>query len=79
MTTSATAPPPNLQLRHRHQEFLSFLRRIDKEEPKELNLYLIVDNYCSHKHAWLAQRFHIHYPPTFASWLMGGAAVARPG
>jgi len=37
--------------RHRHQEFLSFLRRIDKEVPKELELHLIVDNYCTHKHA----------------------------
>ena len=61
--------------RHRHQEFLSFLRRIDKEVPKELDLHLIVDNYCTHKHAkvkaWLAQRprFHVHYTPTYASWL----------
>ena len=37
--------------RHRHQEFLSFLRRIDKEVPKDLDLHLIVDNYCTHKHA----------------------------
>ena len=61
--------------RHRHQEFLSFLRRIDKEVPKDLELHLIVDNYCTHKHAkvkaWLAQRprFHVHYTPTYASWL----------
>jgi putative transposase len=61
--------------RHRHQEFLSFLRRIDKQVPKELDLHLIVDNYCTHKHAkvkaWLAQRpqFHVHYTPTYASWL----------
>jgi len=61
--------------RHRHQEFLSFLRRIDKEVPKDLELHLIVDHYCTHKHAkvkaWLAQRprFHVHYTPTYASWL----------
>jgi putative transposase len=61
--------------RHRHQEFLSFLRRIDKEVPKDLELHLIVDNYCTHKHAkvkaWLAQRprFHVHYTPTNTSLL----------
>ena len=61
--------------RHRHQEFLSFLRRIDKEVPKDLELHLIVGNYCTHKHAkvkaWLVQRprFHVHYTPTYASWL----------
>jgi putative transposase len=43
--------------------------------PKDLELHLIVDNYCTHKHAkvkaWLAQRprFHVHYTPTYASWL----------
>jgi len=61
--------------RHRHQEFLSFLRRIDKEVPPELDVHLIVDNYCTHKHAkvrsCLAQRprFHVHYTPTYVSWL----------
>lgn len=56
--------------RNRHQEFLSFLRRIDKEVPPELDVHLIVDNYCTHKHSkvrsWLAQRprFHVHYTPT---------------
>ena len=61
--------------RHRHQEFLSFLRRIDKEVPPELDVHLIVDNYCTHKHvkvrSWLVQRprFHVHYTPTYASWL----------
>jgi len=61
--------------RHRHQEFLSFLRRIDKEVPKELDLHLIIDNDCTHKHAkvkqWLAQRprFNVHDTPTYASWL----------
>ena len=61
--------------RHRHQEFLGFLRQIEKSVPEDLDLHLIVDNYCTHKHAkvraWLAQRprFHVQYTPTFASWL----------
>jgi putative transposase len=61
--------------RHRHQEFLGFLRQIEKSVPEDLDVHLIVDNYCTHKHAkvrgWLAQRprFHIHYTPTYASWL----------
>ena len=61
--------------RHRHQEFLSFLRQIEKSVPEDLDVHLIVDNYCPHKHAkvraWLAQRprFHVHYTPTYASWL----------
>ena len=37
--------------RHRHQELLSFLRRIDKEVPPDLEVHLLVDNYCTHKHA----------------------------
>ena len=61
--------------RHRHQEFLGFLRQIEKSVPENLDVHLIVDNYCTHKHAkvraWLAQRprFHVHYTPTYASWL----------
>jgi transposase len=61
--------------RHRHQEFLSFLRHIDQAVPAHLQLHLIVDNYGTHKHprvrAWLARhaRFHIHYTPTYSSWL----------
>lgn len=61
--------------RHRHQEFLSFLRHIDANVPQDLALHLIVDNYCTHKHAkvrtWLAARprYHVHYTPTYASWL----------
>ena len=61
--------------RHRHQEFLGFLRQIEKSVPVDLDMHLIVDNYCTHKHAkvraWLAQRprFHVHYTPTYASWL----------
>lgn len=61
--------------RQRHQEFLGFLRQIEKSVPEDLNIHLVVDNYCTHKHAkvraWLAQRprFHVHYTPTYASWL----------
>jgi putative transposase len=61
--------------RHRHQEFLGFLRQIEASVPKDLDIHLVVDNYCTHKHAkvraWLAQRprFHVHYTPTYASWL----------
>ncbi len=61
--------------RHRHQEWLAFLRRIDRQTPKELDLHLILDNYQTHKHPkvkqWLAKhpRFHMHYIPTSSSWL----------
>lgn len=61
--------------RHRHQEFLRFLKQIDAETPPELALHLIVDNYATHKHlkvkAWLRRhpRFHLHFTPTSASWL----------
>jgi putative transposase len=61
--------------RHRHQEFLSFLQRIDEAVPAELDVHLIVDNYSTHKHAkvrlWMAARprFHVHYTPTYSSWL----------
>src|SRR5712692_3791155 len=61
--------------RHRHQEYLKFLRKLDRETPSGLALHLIVDNYSTHKHddvtAWLAKhkRFHIHYTPTSSSWL----------
>lgn len=61
--------------RHRHQEFLSFLRRLDDCIPEYLDVHLIVDNYATHKHAkvrtWLAQRprYHMHYTPTYSSWL----------
>ena len=61
--------------RHRHQEWLHFLRTIDRDTPKTLDLHLIVDNYATHKHptvkAWLAKhpRFHMHFTPTSASWL----------
>jgi transposase len=61
--------------RHRHQEFLKFLRTLDREFPAELDLHLIVDNYQTHKHEnvkkWLAKhpRFHLHFVPTSCSWL----------
>ena len=61
--------------RHRHQEFLGFLRQIEKSVPTDLDIHLVVDNDCTHKHAkvraWLAQRprFHVHYTPTYASRL----------
>lgn len=61
--------------RHRHQEFLQFLRHIDKNVPENLDIHLVVDNYVTHKHAkvrrWLAARprYHIHYTPTYSSWL----------
>jgi putative transposase len=61
--------------RHRHQEFLSFLRQLDACIPEQLDVHLIVDNYSTHKHrkvrTWLAQRprYHIHYTPTYSSWL----------
>lgn len=61
--------------RHRHQEFLQFLRHIEVSVPKKLDVHLIVDNYAAHKHPkvrrWLAARprFHVHYTPTYSSWL----------
>ena len=61
--------------RHRHQEFLAFLKHIDANVPANLDVHLVVDNYATHKHprvrTWLADRprFHIHYTPTYASWL----------
>jgi putative transposase len=61
--------------RHRHQEFLAFLRRIEKSVPTKLDIHLILDNYSTHKHArvkaWLARhpRWHIHFIPTYSSWL----------
>ena len=61
--------------RHRHQEFLAFLRHIDANVPPALNVHLIMDNYATHKHpkvrAWVARRprYHVHFTPTYASWL----------
>jgi transposase len=61
--------------RHRHVEFLTFLRTIDRQVPKGLQIHLILDNYATHKHpmvaAWLTKhpRFHLHFTPTSSSWL----------
>lgn len=61
--------------RHRHIEWLTFLRQINRETPSDKSLHLICDNYATHKHPkvkeWLAKhpRFHIHFTPTSASWL----------
>jgi len=61
--------------RHRHEEFLKFLRKVDREVPKGLAIHMILDNYATHKHpdvkAWLAKhpRFHLHFIPTSSSWL----------
>lgn len=61
--------------RHRHQEFLQFLRHIEANVPPELEVHLILDNYATHKHQkvrlWLARRprFQVHFTPTYASWL----------
>lgn len=61
--------------RHRHQEFLKFLRRLDRAFSRDLTLHVILDNYGTHKHEavrkWLAAhpRFKLHFTPTGASWL----------
>lgn len=63
------------EVRHTHVEWLRFLKQIDRETPKELDVHLIIDNYCTHKHekvrAWLARRprFHVHFTPTSSSWM----------
>jgi transposase len=61
--------------RHRHQEFLRFLKLIDAAVPKDLDLHLVLDNYATHKTPavknWLLRhpRFHLHFTPTSSSWL----------
>ncbi len=61
--------------RHRHQEFIRFLKKIDEETPAGFDLHLIADNYGTHKHprvkSWLSRhpRFHLHFIPTSSSWL----------
>ena len=61
--------------RHRHQEFLAFLKTVERQVPKELDLHLIVDNYATHKHEkvrnWLKRntRVKLHFIPTSSSWL----------
>jgi len=61
--------------RHRSQEFVRFLKKIDRQTPADLDLHLVVDNYCTHKSPvvkrWLARhkQFHLHFVPTGSSWL----------
>jgi transposase len=61
--------------RHRHQEWLAFLKTIDEQTPAELDIHIIADNYATHKHPavtrWLDRhaRFHMHYTPTSSSWM----------
>ena len=61
--------------RHRSREFLRFLKTIDEAVPDELDIHLVLDNYATHKtpsvQKWLAKRprFHVHYTPTYSSWL----------
>jgi transposase len=61
--------------RHRHQEWIKFLKLIDQQTPAALELHLIADNYATHKHpkvqSWLKRhpRFHMHFTPTSSSWL----------
>jgi transposase len=63
------------QQRHRHIEWLKFLRQIERETPSDKELHLIADNYATHKHPavqkWLVKRprIHMHFTPTSASWL----------
>lgn len=61
--------------KHRHQEYLQFLKHLDQNVPQKLDIHVVVDNYATHKHPavkrWLAthDRWHVHYTPTYASWL----------
>lgn len=61
--------------RHRHQEFLQFLAKVDASVAPDLDVHLILDNYATHKHpavkAWFAvrPRYHLHFTPTSSSWL----------
>ena len=61
--------------KHRHEEFLKFLHKVDREVPKDLTVHMVRDNYATHQHqdvrAWLAThpRFQLHFTPTSSSWL----------
>lgn len=65
----------SLHRRHRTTEFMKFLRKIDAEVPRELDVHLVLDNYITHKtqpvQRWLTRhpRFHVHFTPTYSSWL----------
>jgi len=64
-----------LAARHRHQEWVAFLKTIDEQTPADLDIHIIADNYATHKHPavtrWLERhrRFHMHYTPTSSSWM----------
>ena len=64
-----------LHRRHRHQEYLKFLKKIDKNVPAGLDVHIVCDNYATHKtpevREWLARRprFHVHFTPTGSSWI----------
>ena len=64
-----------LSPRHRHQEWLAFLKLIDQQSPGDLDIHIIADNYATHKHPqvkkWLERhsRFHMHFTPTSSSWM----------
>ena len=61
--------------KHRHEEFLTFLKTVDSQVPQGLQVHLVLDNYATHKHSaikhWLShhKRFHLHFTPTSSSWL----------
>ena len=61
--------------RHRHQEFLGFLKTVNQQTPKDKTLHVAVDNYATHKHEkvknWLKRnkRVSLHFIPTSSSWL----------
>jgi len=61
--------------KHRHEEWLKFLKLVEKEAPQDKDIHIICDNYATHKHAkvkeWLSKRprIHVHFTPTSASWL----------
>jgi transposase len=65
----------SLHRRHRGQEFLKFLKLVDRQTPGELDLHLILDNYNTHKvpavRRWLSRhsRIHLHFTPTYSSWI----------
>ena len=61
--------------KHTNVEWLRFLKQIERTAPKDVDVHLIADNYCTHTHAkvqaWLAKRprFHMHFVPTSSSWM----------
>ena len=75
LSTLDSAVISRCESRHRHTEWLRFLRQIDRETPPDKELHLICDNYATHKHPevrkWLVKhpRFNMHFTPTSASWL----------